>query len=65
MVAQGGKGPQHVLNALGSELAQLVHQLTLQHLEQHGARVVVQGGKRPQGVRDVLAVEVLQALHCL
>ncbi|KAA6428128.1 MAG: hypothetical protein FRX49_01724 [Trebouxia sp. A1-2] len=41
VVTQGGKRPQHILDALRSELAQLVHQLTLQHLEQHGARVVV------------------------
>ena len=65
VVSQGGKSPQHILDALRSELAQLVHQLALQHLEQHGARVVVQGGKRPQRVGDVLTVEVLQPLHGL
>lgn len=59
VVSKGGKGPQHILNALGSELAQLVHQLALQHLQQHGARMVIQGCKCPQGVGDVLAVEVL------
>lgn len=65
VMSQGGKSPQHILNALRSELAQLVHQLALQHLEQHGAGVVVQGGKCPQRVGDVLAVEVLQPLHGL
>ena len=65
VVSQGGKSPQHILDALRSELAQLVHQLTLQHLEQHGAGVVVQGGKCPQRVGDVLTVEVLQPLHGL
>lgn len=46
-------------------MRQLVHQLSLQNLEQHGARVVVQRCKRPQSVAHVLAVELRQALHSL
>ncbi len=65
MVSQGGKGPQHIFNALGGEVRQLVHQLPLQHLEQHGTRVVVQRGKSPQSVAHVLAVELGQTLHGL
>lgn len=42
VVSQGCKGPQHILNALWGELAQLVHQLPLQDLQQHGPRVMVQ-----------------------
>ena len=42
MVSQASKGPQHIFNALGGKVRQLVHQLPLQHLEQHGTRVVVQ-----------------------
>lgn len=41
MVSQSCKCPQHILNALWSELAQLVHQLSLQNLEQHGPRMVI------------------------
>jgi len=65
MVSQGGKGPQHVFNALGGEVRQLVHKLPLQHLEQHGTRVVVQRCKSPQSVAHVLAVELGQTLHGL
>lgn len=65
MVSQGGKGPQHIFNALGGEVRQLVHQLPLQHLEQHGTRVVVQRCKSPQSVAHVLAVELGQTLHGL
>lgn len=65
MVPQCSEGPQHVLNALGGEVRQLVHQLSLQHLEQHGAGVMVQRCKRPQSVAHVLAVELRQALHSL
>ena len=46
-------------------MGQLVHQLPLQHLEQHGAWVVVQRCKRPQCVAHVLAVELGQTLHGL
>ena len=42
VVSQSCKCPQHILNALWSELAQLVHQLSLQNLEQHGSRMMVQ-----------------------
>ena len=65
VVAQRGKGPQHIFYPLRGEVGQLVHQLPLQHLEQHGARVMVQRCKRPQGVAHVLAVELRQPLHGL
>lgn len=41
VVSQSSERPQHILNALWSELAQLVDQLSLQNLEQHGPRVMV------------------------
>ena len=42
MMPQGGKSPQHILNALRREVGQLVQQFPLQHLEQHGPGVMTQ-----------------------
>ena len=65
MMTKVCKGPQHILDALSSEVGQLVHKLPLQDLEQHWPWMMIEGSKGPESVAHVLTVEMRQPLHGL